>query len=308
MSRVSGRRGKNVGVTLFLLPLLLAAAFADARAQMTITGSVTDEGGHPVSQAQVLIAALRLSTTTGEDGTYQLMVPASRLDGDGVVDLTARRIGLKAQAVTVALRPGAVITRDFVLESDPFLLEAVVVTGQGMRMERAKLAVTINSVSGEEIADAKEPNVISALAGKAPNVEVTSSTGDPGGGAYIRIRGSNSILGGTQPLLIVDGVEITNASNVIDTVVAGTAYANRMIDINPEDIESIEVLKGAAAPSPCAPESPAHCCPETAAPPPASRTAHTPAHTDRCAHPLPPPRSPAPGSCRPACPPPGPSR
>jgi TonB-linked SusC/RagA family outer membrane protein len=225
----------------------MAIGFADARAQMTITGTVADEAGQPVSQAQVLIATLQISTTTGDDGTYQLYVPQARMRSGMSATLTARRIGLKARMVTIVLQPNATITQNFVLEADPFLLEAVVVTGQGMRMERAKLAVTINSVSSEEIADSKEHNLVSALAGKAPNVEVTSSTGDPGGGAYIRIRGSKSIEGGTQPLVIVDGVEITNASNRIESGLWGTANANRLIDINPDDIESIEVLKGAAA-------------------------------------------------------------
>jgi TonB-linked SusC/RagA family outer membrane protein len=161
--------------------------------------------------------------------------------------LTARRIGLKARMVMVALQPNTAITQNFVLEADPFMLEAVVVTGQGMREERAKLAVTINSVSSEEIADSKEHNLVSALAGKAPNVEVTSSTGDPGGGTYFRIRGSKSISGGTQPLVIVDGVEVTNASNTLENPIWGTSYANRLIDISPDDVESIEILKGASA-------------------------------------------------------------
>jgi hypothetical protein len=105
---------------------------------MTITGAVTDDLGRAVSQAQVLIANLRLSTTTGEDGTYQLFVPALRVDEGTTAQLTARRIGLRAQTVTVALASGLSLTQDFVLESDPFLLEEVVVTGQGLREQRAR--------------------------------------------------------------------------------------------------------------------------------------------------------------------------
>jgi TonB-linked SusC/RagA family outer membrane protein len=214
---------------------------------MTITGAVTDDLGRAVSQAQVLIANLRLSTTTGEDGTYQLFVPALRVDEGTTAQLTARRIGLRAQTVTVALASGLSLTQDFVLESDPFLLEEVVVTGQGLREQRAKLGATINSIRAEEIRESEETNLVAALAGKAPNVEVTSSTGDPGGGVYFRIRGAKTIFGGTEPLIVVDGVVVTNASNTIEASIWGTGYANRLIDLNPDDVESIEILKGAAA-------------------------------------------------------------
>ncbi len=235
----------RVGVLLFGLALALHTA---AQAQMTITGTVMDEAGAPVENGQVLIQSLQLATTTGEDGTYQLFVPAARMAGQTSVQLTARRIGLRAQTVTVALVAGGALTQNFSLAADPFLLEAVIVTGQGMREERAKLATTISSIRAEDIGESKaEVNLVAAMAGKAPNVEVTSSTGDPGGGAYIRIRGSKTIEGGTQPLIIVDGVAITNASNYIEFSGAGTLVQNRLADINPDDIESIEILKGAAA-------------------------------------------------------------
>jgi TonB-linked SusC/RagA family outer membrane protein len=215
---------------------------------MTITGTVVDEAGMAVENSQVLIQSLQLATTTGEDGTYQLFVPAARMAGQTSVQLTARRIGLRAQTVTVALVAGGALTQNFTLAADPFLLEAVIVTGQGLRESRAKLATVVSSIRAEDITASKsETNLVAAMAGKAPNVEITSSTGDPGGGAYIRIRGSKTINGGTQPLIIVDGVAVTNSSNTIEASVWGTAYANRLIDINPDDIESIEILKGAAA-------------------------------------------------------------
>jgi hypothetical protein len=161
-----------------LLLLFLWVSPAQLAAQMTITGTVTDDLGQPVSQAQVLIGSLRLATTTGEDGTYQLFVPASRVDAGTTAQLTARRIGLRAQTVTVALASGISLTQDFVLESDPFMLEAVIVTGQGLREQRAKIGATINTIRAEEISESEETNLVAALAGKAPNVEVTSSTGD----------------------------------------------------------------------------------------------------------------------------------
>jgi TonB-linked SusC/RagA family outer membrane protein len=149
---------------------------------------------------------------------------------------------------------------DFVLADDPLLLEAIVVTGVGLDIERQKLGVTINSVTSNEVTQSQEVNLVSALAGKAPNVEVTSSSGDPGSGSYIRIRGANSLLGDNQPLFVVDGIPVDNsgsgdggeASGAIENLnvlgnTGGTALTNRTFDINPNDIESIEILKGAAA-------------------------------------------------------------
>ncbi|MHC4768554.1 MAG: carboxypeptidase-like regulatory domain-containing protein [Planctomycetota bacterium] len=106
MSRVSVRKAP------FLLLLILPAlGLAELQAQMTITGTVTDEAGMPVANAQVLIQRLTLATTSGEDGTYQLFVPAARMAGQTSVQLTARRIGLRAQTVTVALVAGGASVR-----------------------------------------------------------------------------------------------------------------------------------------------------------------------------------------------------
>jgi TonB-linked SusC/RagA family outer membrane protein len=225
----------------------LVATPATAHAQATIRGTVTDNAGQPLPSAQVVIRALGLSTLTQEDGTYELFVPAARMVGVSQVEITARRIGVRALTLTVTLTMGGVLTVDFRLQADPFELEALVVTGQGLTEERAKLAVTISSVNAQEIVDSRETNLVAALAGKAPNVEVTKSAGDPGSGTYIRIRGSKNIQGGTQPLIVVDGYPIINESHTIEGTTAGTVYANRAADLNPGDIESIEILKGAAA-------------------------------------------------------------
>jgi TonB-linked SusC/RagA family outer membrane protein len=227
---------RNLKAPIGVLLGFALVAFAmprDVNAQAaTVSGTVTDADGQPVRGAQVVVQALQLSTFSGEDGSYRLVVPEARL----------------AQAMTITIAPGGSASQNFTLEADPFQLEAVVVTGQGLRQERRKIGTVINSVGAEELMESHaEENVIAALAGKAPNVEVTSSTGDPGGGAYIRIRGSKSIEGGTQPLVIVDGVATINESNIIEDNIWGTAYQNRLADINPDDIESIEILKGAAA-------------------------------------------------------------
>lgn len=226
-----------------VFPAVLAA-----QEPVTITGSVTDETGTaPIVSGQVTIPALNVGTITDNRGRYMLTVPAARFQAGQQVELRAQSIGYRAEVVAITLAPGASLQQDFRLGVDVLELEGVVATGQGTQRAREKLAVTINTVGAQEIQAANTSNVVSALSGKAPNVEVTTSTGEPGGGAYIRIRGATSIVGGTQPLFVVDGTPIDNSSHGIGFLGAGTAVQNRAADINPNDIASIDILKGAAA-------------------------------------------------------------
>jgi TonB-linked SusC/RagA family outer membrane protein len=224
----------------------IAAPPVSAQEPTTLTGSVLTPAGVPVEAATVFIESMNLGVLTNAQGRFLLIVPASRRVGDATVEVRASQIGRASQVQTITLQPGTQVL-DFVLADDPLLLDAIVVTGVGLDTERQKLGVTINSVSASEISLSQEVNLVSALAGKAPNVEVTSSSGDPGSGSYIRIRGANSLLGTNQPLFVVDGVPVDNSTTTIETTVAGTAVTNRAHDINPNDIESIEILKGAAA-------------------------------------------------------------
>ena len=213
-----------------------------------VVGRVLTEAGQPVVAATVSIKTLNVGTRTGPDGRYTLVVPASRLNAAvGVVPLTATRVGFKSNVVNVNLRPGQTVTQDFRLGTDVLQLEEIVATGQGTTTTRERVTAAISTVQADEIIQSNEVNVASALAGKAPGVQVVSSSGDPGAGTYVRIRGAASIVGGTQPLYVVDGTPINNASNAIEGTTGGTAVANRAIDINPNDIQRVEVLKGAAA-------------------------------------------------------------
>lgn len=234
---------------LALVTALVATALAPslAAAQATVSGRVTDAAGDPLDGVEMLIGALRVSTLTGRDGTYRLLIPDARLAGVTSVTLTARRIGFRAQRVEIQPRPGGEITQNFQLAADPFLLDEVVVTGQGLSETRQKLAATVASIDAEDIQRSQERDVVAAMAGKAPNVEIAKTSGEPGAGVYIRVRGARSISGGTQPLFVVDGQPIDNSSIGVEADVAGTQVQNRAADINPADIESIEILKGAAA-------------------------------------------------------------
>ena len=235
----------------WLLAMLVAVALAPvsllAQEPVVVTGRVTNASGAPENAVSVRIDALSVGTSTVADGSYRLVVPASRVRAGQQVTITASRVGLASSSRQITLNPGAQLTQNFQLGADVLQLEALVATGQGTTQERRAVASTINTVSSQAIENSNESNVVAALAGKAPNVQVTSSSGDPGTGAYITIRGAKTIAGNTQPLFVVDGVPIDNSSNNIESEEWGTQVQNRAADINPNDIESVEILKGAAA-------------------------------------------------------------
>jgi TonB-linked SusC/RagA family outer membrane protein len=230
-----------------------------AQEPVTITGKVTSDAGLALGQVEVAIPALGLGALSREDGRYAIVVPGARASGQ-TVSVVARRLGYKSQSAQITLTAGGV-THDFVLASNPLQLGEVVVTGAGTSMPAEQLGNVRNSVSADLIARANEWNAVQALAGKAPNVIVSSSSGEPGAGTYITIRGSRTVglpsSGSAQPLIVVDGVPIDNTSfsttdfNPTDGLTAGsiegTTQSNRASDINPADIESVEILKGASA-------------------------------------------------------------
>jgi TonB-linked SusC/RagA family outer membrane protein len=236
-----------LAVALVLAGGVLALAVAPSRAvaQATVAGTITDASGAPVQGAQVRIENLGVQTVSGSDGRYSLLVPASRVAGGAWV-VTVRRIGFRVQTAPVTMTPGGTVTQNFTMTSDPFQLEEVVVTGQGLAQTREKLAASINTVDAQDIQASKELTIVSALAGKAPNVDITKTSGEPGAGTFIQIRGAKT-LGNTQPLFVVDGQPIDNSSTSIEGDVGGTQVENRAMDINPADIQSVEILKGAAA-------------------------------------------------------------
>lgn len=226
--------------------LAVVPATATAQQSATIRGRVTAETGVPVGNATVFIPTLSVGTQTASDGQYSLVVPAARVSGQQVT-LSVRQLGFKQANQNITLR-GGTITQDFTLESNPLRLGEVVVTGAGTSTTSEKLGNTINSVKSVEIVKASEPNIVNALAAKAPNIEITSQAGDPGAGSQIFIRGLKTIQGNGQPLFVVDGTPIDNsATNTSEFSDASTSYSNRASDLNPNDIESIDVLKGAAA-------------------------------------------------------------
>jgi TonB-dependent SusC/RagA subfamily outer membrane receptor len=244
-----------------LFAILPAALLAQEGA--TISGRVTGEGGVALAAATVSLTELGLGALTRDDGRFVIVVPAARIPRQPVT-IIARRVGYKPRSLRLAIASGPV-AQDFSLESNPLQLGEVVITGAGTATEVEKLGSVRNAVAADLIVKANESNIVNALAAKAPGVDVTSSAGDPGASSSIKIRGLRTIQGSAQPLFVVDGVPLDNSTfsttnfNPVDAgganqpgqqnggEIEGTSAPNRMTDLNPDDIESVEILKGAAA-------------------------------------------------------------
>jgi len=220
-------------ITIPVLALFLGLfAVQEASAQTVITGTVTNSAGAPIPGASVFIPTMGLGAQADATGTYRFTVPADRANGQ-TVNITGRYIGFAQQQRPVVLTAGTQ-TLVFVLVADPFKLTEVVVTGVSTGTEQRKLPFTVARVSAEQVTEVPATSPVSALAGKVAGARVTSGTGAPGAAPAIRLRGSTNLaIGGSSPLIIVDGV--ISRSNISD------------LDAN--DIESIEILKGATASS-----------------------------------------------------------
>jgi TonB-linked SusC/RagA family outer membrane protein len=225
------------------LGLLGAPLLAQAQQPTTVSGQVTASvGGTPLAGANVSIPTLRVGATTDADGRYSFTVPAS---ATGEATVTVRRIGYVPRSVPVSLA-GAPVRQDFALEVGATALAEVVVTALGLERERSRLGTAQQQLTAGEVNDTRAQNVVQQIQGKVSGVQITSP-GTQGGSVNIIIRGQNSITQNNQPLFIVDGVAVSNANRGGAPFVGSNTnfdYGNAMSDINPDDIESLSVLKG----------------------------------------------------------------
>jgi TonB-linked SusC/RagA family outer membrane protein len=208
----------------------------------SIKGRITDaKTKQPLIAANVILKPFLLGASTDANGFYSFNIPSNLLGEKATLEVSF----LGYQKASVDLILFGDITQDIALKEDILQMQTVVVTGMGVEMEKQKLGVTIGNVSSEAVENSKAIDVITAIQGKVANVEITNSSGEPGASSYIRIRGANSVTGGTQPLIVVDDSPINNSE--IGTSTGGYTQMNRAMDINPKDIESIDILKGPAA-------------------------------------------------------------
>nr|WP_068890548.1 SusC/RagA family TonB-linked outer membrane protein [Pedobacter panaciterrae] len=220
-------------VALLLLSLITVAAYA----QRTVTGKVTDQDGGPLPGVSIMEKGTNNGTSTDATGKFSISVKEGSI-------LIFRSIGLITREVTV----GASSSMNVSLTEDANTLSDVVVTALGVKKEAKALGYAVSTVSGKEITQAGATNFASALYGKAPGVRIASATGGATSGVNINIRGVNSITNKTQPLIVLDGVPIRDGDfNNNDYWGDQRMRGNGLLDINPEDIESVSILKGASA-------------------------------------------------------------
>jgi len=209
----------------------------------TIRGTVTDAlTKRPVDGVQVYVAGTELGTLTGADGRYQFSVRA------GDIEIRTRRVGFAAEVQKATVSAGQAVELNFELRQVAVALDVVVVTGAGAETEKRKLGNTVTTIDASTLRNAPASNVSEQLAARDPAVAVLPSGGLTGEGAQIRIRGAASLTQANEPVVYVDGVRVDRSGGFGDNVgTGGGGTPSRLDDINPEAIDHMEVLKGAAA-------------------------------------------------------------
>ena len=221
----------------YLLSFLLISVGMTFAQTTRVTGTITSsEDGEPVVGASIVVKGTTTGTITNYDGKFTLDVPSS------AKTLVISYIGMKAKEVAVSR------TVNVKLDNDTQNLDEVVVTAMGLTREKKSLGYAIQEVKADELTKAGSPSLTSSLAGKVAGVQINQFGGSVGASSRISIRGNSSLQANQQPLIVVDGVPIANDTQRSgDNTYNGVDYGSGLNDINPEDIESISVLKGGSA-------------------------------------------------------------
>ena len=219
---------------------------------VTVSGKITSNRGQGLLGANILVVGTSIGAATDLNGKYSIDL-LKKSYPDGIVVMKASYIGYQSKLDTINLNE--LVDKNYELDlklaADVMQLESVVVTGVGIEQETKKLGVSIEKVRKEKIENSPEVSLVSALRGNVSGLEVRKTSGDAGTNAFFRIRGTGTISGGHEPLVVIDGSPIS--TRTIDSGGRETSErghpesSSRMADINMDDIESIEVLKGAAA-------------------------------------------------------------
>lgn len=233
---------------LFSLFALLQLCCLVANAQVRITGQVKDKTGAGVPNITVQMRNTSVGAVT--DGAGNFVLSGDIPSGKQFIDFSG--VGFKLKSVAVDVTADKAITLNTDLESDVMGLEEVVVTGTSQGTTRKQLGNYIASVKGDAINRSAPPNVLAGLQGKTPGAQIIQNSGDPGGGMSVRLRGVSTISSSSEPLYIIDGVIVSNSARRVTNTQTDydgqiSVAPNRLVDINPADIERIEVLNGAAA-------------------------------------------------------------
>lgn len=235
--------GKLLRLLVTLVTAVCVATPALAQERGTITGTVTAEG-RPLAGASVIINGMALRAATGQNGEFRIAnVPA------GSHDVTASILGYAPRTQRVTLAAGGTATTNFQLTASALEIGGLVVTATGREQRQREIGSSVGVVSTADVELAPVTNASQLLQGRVAGAVVTQSGGTTGGGARVRIRGNNSMSLSNAPLIIIDGVRVESAEQGQSTLGFGVGgqSPSRLNDINPEDVENIEVLKGPAA-------------------------------------------------------------
>ena len=221
---------------LFFLILFLGVSFSLRAQEINVTGIVSSaEDGYGLPGVTIQVKGTSIGTVTGIDGDYALKV-------NSYDTLTFSYVGYQTQNIAV----GGKNKIDVVMTTDAMMLDNVVVTALGIKRQKRELGYATEDISGEDLTRSGSDNVINSLSGRAAGVQIITGDGVAGGSSRIVIRGNNSIFGDNQPLIVVDGVPMTNEGGVTGWS-GGQDWGTALNNINQEDIEDLSILKGPTA-------------------------------------------------------------
>lgn len=236
-------------ISLVLIALLTVCTASWA--QLSVTGSVKDGNGEPLIGASILLKGTNVGTVTDFDGNFSLNLPGD----SGTLEFSYT--GFRTETLEVDANNKLIA---LTMEEDISNLDEIVVTGLGSSVKRSNLANSVDVIDAQALTGITvQPTMDAALYGKFKGAEIRSNSGAPGGGMSVKLRGVTSVFGDQQPLYIIDGIYVDNSAissgtNIVSTAAGGgntssnqDDASNRIADIDPEDIESIEILKGASA-------------------------------------------------------------
>ena len=223
---------------LFFYVLVLTLSCSFIYGQKSVSGTINDNNGVPLAGASVVEKGTTNGTSSDFDGNFSLEVD------DSSAILVISYVGFKTVELVVGDRSSVVVS----LEEDAESLDEVVISVLGFKENRDDVASTYSVIDTEDVLSSKEPTLINSLAGKASGLTITGTSADPGAGSTIQIRGVSSI-NGSSPLIVVDGIPLNNSNleGLASDQDGGISQQSRLNDINPNDIESIQIFKGASA-------------------------------------------------------------
>ncbi|NDA60953.1 MAG: SusC/RagA family TonB-linked outer membrane protein [Chitinophagia bacterium] len=235
----------------FCLSLTLSLFAVIAFGQVRISGKITSSGGASVESVSVTVKGTKYGTTADASGNYSFTAPLNQ----GNYSLIFSGIGLGEQVSSLTIGSAKTYTVDVTMSEKVSKLDEVVVTGTSAGTTRRQLGSYVATLKASDISKGAAANALQALQGKTPGAVITQNSGDPAGGLSVRLRGVSSVNSSSEPLYIVDGVIVNNSTPRVTNTQSGydggnfvgVVGQNRMVDINPADIERVEVLNGAAA-------------------------------------------------------------